>query len=66
MNADEMTNVHKIPDGSVMVRQATTEEALESGRIALFRAPDGRLFWVGIDGGVVDAPLQVVRDTKAE
>jgi hypothetical protein len=60
------TNRHTIPDGSVLVRRASWKESLEDGRLLLFRAPDGKHYWYGIDGGFLAATLQVVRDETPE
>jgi hypothetical protein len=57
--------VLRIPDGSRVIRRASDAEAVEHGRMLLIRAPDGRVFWVNIDGGLEAVSLKVVEDGSA-
>jgi hypothetical protein len=56
----------RIPDGSRVIRRATDAEAIEHGRMLLIRAPDGKVYWVNIDGGLERMPIKLVGDETAE
>jgi hypothetical protein len=58
--------VLRIPDGSRVIRRASDAEAIEHGRMLLIRAPDGRVFWVNIDGRLERVPIKVVGNETAE
>jgi hypothetical protein len=58
--------VLRIPDGSRVIRRASDAEAIEHGRMLLIRAPDGKVYWVKIDGGLELVPIKVVGDETAE
>jgi hypothetical protein len=58
--------VLRIPDGSRVIRRASDAEAIEHGRMLLIRTPDGKVYWVNIDGGLERMPIKLVGDGTAE